>query len=147
MLWRNNHCVLRADDDFLSANRRLLPTEHTGLHDCVLGRMVPRLLGRSRSHADVGFAHHLRCLVSNELRRVVRTEHLLFVQRRLRDELRTVLPKLLDLLELLQLLSLLGFTVQHLCGLRTVAMQLVLNVHGWIRSVVLMWLVVRLQLV
>jgi hypothetical protein len=74
-----------------------------------------------------------------------------------------------DLFELLELFGLLGFALQHMCFVRTVlqhmcfvrtvlqhvrilrtsAMQLVFDLHRWIRTgtILPVWFVVRLQLV
>ena len=54
------------------------------------------------------------------------------------------MPELLDVFELLKLFGLLGLAMQHLCVVRTFAMQFVLVMHRRIRSIVPMRLVVRL---
>jgi hypothetical protein len=72
------------------------------VHHGLLRRMVSGLLGRSSSHARVGFADRLCCRVSHQLRRGVRTEHLLVVPGRICHELRS---------RLLELFGVLGFAV------------------------------------
>ena len=78
------------------------------VHELLLGRLVPRLLGRSHSYAFVGLAEYLCRVLPNSLRSVVCTERLLVVPGWLRDQL---CSGMLKLLELFKLFGLLGFAV------------------------------------
>jgi hypothetical protein len=126
---------------------RLLELLRTGdLHHRLLRRMVPRLLGRSRSHTLVGSTDYVCRRVSDIVRSRLRTEHLLVVPVRLRCGLRSGMP---NLFELLQLLGLLGFAMQHVCIVRTGAVQFMFDLYRGLRarSVLRLRFVVRLQLV
>jgi len=154
MLRRNNRLLLARVHGWLRADvhRRLRARIHELLlrrllellrpdrvYELLLGRLVPWLLGRSRSHTFVGLADDLCRVLPNSVRSVVRAERLLVVPIWIRDQLRP------GVLELFKLLSLLGFAMQHLCVICTSTVQFLFDLHRRICSVLSMRFVVRLQ--
>lgn len=131
--------MLRRNDELFCSDYHNELLRSDRVHDVLLGRMVSRLLGRSRSHADVGFVVGL-CRRLPE--HVCITEHMLLVPDKLRGRLRS--SKLL--LELFKLFSVF-ITMQYLRVVRTGALQLVFVVHRRIRSVLFVWFDLRVQLV
>jgi hypothetical protein len=88
----------------------------------------------------VGLADWLRRRVPDDVRSVLRAEHLLVVSVWLRRGLRSRE-------HVFKLFGMLGFAMQHVRFLRTGAVQLMLNVHRRIRarSILSMRFVMRLQ--
>ena len=102
------HRRLRARIHELLLRRLLELLRPDRVYELLLGRLVPWLLGRSRSHTFVGLADDLCRVLPNSLRSVVCTERLLVVPGWLRDQL---CSGMLKLLELFKLFGLLGFAV------------------------------------